>query len=145
VDASEFPLTGIISRINGWMAEIDRGRGFVLIRGLPVERYSEAECERISYGLGLHMGRPVSQNTDGDLLGHVRDTGEDPNARGVRLYKTRVEQDFHTDGADVIGLLCLKAAKSGGISRIVSSVTIFNEILRREPELVPTLSAAAWS
>jgi hypothetical protein len=87
----------------------------------------------------------VSQNTDGDLLGHVRDTGEDPNARGVRLYKTRVEQDFHTDGADVIGLLCLKAAKSGGISRIVSSVTIFNEILRREPELVPTLSAAAWS
>ncbi len=135
----EFPLPGLPSRIDAWMDEIDRGRGFVLIRGLPVERYSPAECERIYYGLGLYMGRTVSQNTDGDLLGHVRDTGEDPKARGVRLYKTRAEQDFHTDGADVIGLMCLKGAKFGGISRIVSSVAIFNEILARESELVPTL------
>jgi hypothetical protein len=137
--ADEFPLDSLRQRIDGWMAQIESGRGFVLIRGLPVERYTRVQCECLYYGLGLHMGRPVSQNTDGDLLGHVRDTGEDPAARGVRLYKTRVEQDFHTDGADVIGLLCLKTAKSGGISRIVSSVSIFNEILKREPELIPTL------
>ena len=135
----EFPLPGLIARIDAWMAEIDQGRGFVLIRGLPVHRYTTAQCEQIYYGLGLYMGRTVSQNTDGDLLGHVRDTGEDPKARGVRLYRTRAEQDFHTDGADVIGLLCLKGAKSGGVSRIVSSVAIFNEILNRAPELAPTL------
>ncbi|HSG87781.1 MAG TPA: TauD/TfdA family dioxygenase [Pseudomonadales bacterium] len=138
-EAAEFPLSTLITRIDGWMREIDAGRGFVLVRGLPVDRYTTAECERIYYGLGLYMGRATPQNTDGDLLGHVRDTGEDPAARGVRLYRTRAEQDFHTDGADVIGLMCLKGARSGGISRIVSSVTIFNEILGRAPELVPTL------
>jgi hypothetical protein len=135
----EFPLDALEPRINRWISEIDSGRGFVLIRGLPVDRYSEADCERLYYGLGLRLGRPVSQNTNGDLLGHVRDSGEDPGARGVRLYRTRVEQDFHTDGADVIGLLCLEAARRGGVSRIVSSVSIFNEVLARAPELVSTL------
>jgi len=52
---------------------------------------------------------------------------------------TLAEQDFHTDGADIIGLLCLRTSKSGGASRIVSSVTVFNEVLRRRPDLAPVL------
>lgn len=135
----DFPLPRLGRRIGEWLVELDRGRSFVLLRGFPVSEHTKDDCAGIYWGLGLHMGRAISQNTDGDLLGHVRDTGADPHAYGVRLYKTRAEQDFHTDGADVIGLFCLRAARSGGVSRIVSSVSIFNEMLRRRPDLVPTL------
>jgi hypothetical protein len=135
----DFPLPTLTAKIAGWMRELDRGRGFILLRGFPVEQHSEAVCTGVYWGLGLHMGRAVSQNTDGDLIGHVRDVGADPNAYGVRLYKTRAEQDFHTDGADIIGLFCLKTAKSGGVSRIVSSPAIFNRMLRERPELAPVL------
>lgn len=138
----DFPLLRLAPRIADWMRELDRGRGFVLIKGFPVAEHTKDECAAIYWGLGLHMGRAVSQNTDGDLLGHVRDVGADPKAYGVRLYKTRAEQDFHTDGADVIGLFCLRSAKSGGISRIVSSVAIFNEMLRARPELASVLFEA---
>lgn len=136
---ADFPLPTLAPRIAGWMADLDRGRGFVLLRGFPVERCGEAVSMRVYWGLGLHMGRAVSQNTDGDLVGHIRDTGADPTAYGVRLYRTRAEQDFHTDGADIIGLFCLKTARRGGVSRIVSSAAIFNRMVRERPDLVPVL------
>jgi len=85
------------------------------------------------------MGTLVSQNAAGDLLGHVRDTGADPADPAVRLYKTRERLGFHTDGADVIGLLCLRPARVGGASRLASSRAVFNEIQRRRPDLVPLL------
>ena len=135
----DFPLPTLAPKIADWMRELDRGRGFILLRGFPVADHDEATCAQVYWGLGLHMGRAVSQNTDGDLIGHIRDTGADPAAYGVRLYKTRAEQDFHTDGADIIGLFCLRPAKSGGVSRIVSSPAIFNRMLRERPDLAPTL------
>ncbi len=135
----DFPLPGLASRIHDWLLELDRGRGFILIKGFPVGERSKEDCAAVYWGIGLHMGRAVSQNTDGDLLGHIRDTGADPKQYGVRLYKTRVEQDFHTDGADIIGLFCLRPARSGGVSRIVSSVAILNEMQRRRPELASVL------
>ena len=135
----DFPLPTLAPKIAAWMGELDRGRGFILLRGFPVEQHSEEICTGVYWGLGLHMGRAVSQNTDGDLIGHIRDTGADPNAYGVRLYKTRAEQDFHTDGADIIGLFSLKTAKSGGVSRIVSSPAIFNRMLRERSDLAPAL------
>ena len=134
----DFPLPTLRHRTVTWLERINR-RGFVLVRGVPVEAYAVEEIEQLYWGLGLYLGTAVSQNTDGDLLGHVRDTGADPDERGVRLYRTRVEQDFHTDGADIIGLLCLKPAKSGGISRIVSSIAIYHEIAKRDPGLIETL------
>ena len=135
----DFPLSALISKIQAWMHEVNDGSGFVLIKGFPVRDYSVEDCSIVYWGLGLYMGDPVSQNTDGDLLGHVLDVGADPAERGVRLYKTRVEQDFHTDGADVIGLFCLRPARQGGVSRIVSSVSVFNEFLERKPHLVERL------
>lgn len=135
----DFPLPILAEAIRGWLIELDRGRGFFLLKGFPVGEHSLDVCKSIYWGMGLHMGRAVSQNMDGDLIGNIRDTGADPSAYGVRLYKTRAEQDFHTDGADIIGLFCLKSAKSGGVSRIVSSVTIFNQMLERRPDLVPVL------
>jgi hypothetical protein len=136
---ADFVLPALSAKIESWMGELDRGRGFVLLRGFPVEHYPLEVCTAIYWGLGLHMGRAISQNTDGDLIGHVRDTGADPHEHGVRLYKTRAEQDFHTDGADVIGLFCIAKAKTGGTSRIASSPAIFNRMLRERPELVPVL------
>lgn len=135
----DFLLPRLGVEVAAWLEALDRGRGFLLLRGLPVAEIGAEAAADIYWGLGLHMGRAVSQNTDGDLLGHVRDTGADPNAYGVRLYKTRAEQDFHTDGADTIGLLCLQAAKSGGVSRIVSSAAIYNRLLSERPDLVPAL------
>jgi len=137
--ADDFPLPNLSRVIAGWMSELNSGRGFKLIRGFPVREHSKETCKLIYWGIGLHMGTAVSQNTDGDVLGHVRDVGADPDAYGVRLYKTRAEQDFHTDGADVIGLFCLRGGRSGGVSRIVSSVAIYNELVRQRPELASTL------
>jgi hypothetical protein len=136
---SDFPLTTLAAAVERWLAVLESGRGFLLVRGVPVERYGEQRATLAYFGLGLHLGTPVSQNAAGDRLGHVRDTGDAPSDPAVRLYKTRVQLGFHTDGADIIGLLCLRPAKSGGTSRIASSVAIYNEILRRRPDLVPAL------
>lgn len=135
----DFPLSKLGPRIKAWLSELDRGRGFILVKGFPVAEHAQEDCASVYWGIGLHLGRAVSQNTDGDLLGHIRDTGADPKEYGIRLYKTRAEQDFHTDGTDIIGLFCLKGAKSGGISRIVSSPSIFNRMLQKRPDLVPVL------
>jgi len=139
----DFPLTTLAATVRDWSRELDRGRGFVLVKGVPVERYGKEDAALVYCGLGLHLGDPVSQNANGDLLGHVRDEAL-PDHPSVRLYRTRKRQDFHTDGADIIGLLCLRAAKSGGASRIVSSVAVYNEILRKRPDLVDVLFEPFW-
>jgi hypothetical protein len=102
-------------------------------------RSSEEEASLCFWGLGLHMGRPGAQNPQGDLLGHVRDDGADARDPFVRLYRTASNIDYHCDAADVVGLLCLRAAKRGGASRIVSSVAVHDELLRRRPELASRL------
>jgi Taurine catabolism dioxygenase TauD, TfdA family len=135
----DFPLTVLARSVEDWLDSLDSGRGFVLVRGVPVERYGEEDASLAYWGLGLHLGRAVSQNAAGDLLGHVRDAGLAHRAPTVRLYRTREPLAFHTDGSDIVGLLCLRPAKSGGTSRIASSVAIYNEILRRRPDLVSTL------
>jgi hypothetical protein len=132
-------LDALAPAVRAWRDALGRGRGFVLVRGLPVGRMSDDDAALAYWALGLHIGSPVPQNFAGETLVAVRDTGADPTAPSTRLYKTRAEQDFHTDGADVIGLLCLRTSKRGGESRIVSSVTVFNEVLRRRPDLAPVL------
>jgi hypothetical protein len=139
ITRSEFPLPTLAATIDAWADVLDAGRGFLLVRGLPVDRYSEQDASIIYWGIGQHLGVPVSQNTDGDRLGHVRDTGADPDDPAVRLYKTRAAQPYHTDGSDVVGLLCLHTAARGGASSVVSSVTVFNEVARRRPDLVDLL------
>jgi hypothetical protein len=134
-----FPLPKLGPRLQHIMDPVLNGRGFVLLRGLPVERWSRRESALAFLGLGLHCGNLRSQNAKGHLLGHVKDQGlssKDPN---VRIYQTRERQNFHTDSSDVVGLLCLCPAKSGGLSSLVSTVTIFNEMRRRRPELARVL------
>jgi hypothetical protein len=134
-----FPLEALAPAIDAWLEALDVGRGFVLVRGVPVERYGEADAALAYWGLGLHLGRVVSQNAAGDLLGHVRDAGLERRDPTIRKYRTREPLGFHTDGSDIVGLLCLKPDKSGGTSRIASSTAIYDEIARRRPELAAVL------
>lgn len=139
--AADVPLPELAAALGSWRDELDRGRGFVLLRGLPVHRWSPDEVKIAYWVLGQHLGRPGAQNPEGDLLGDVRDAGEDPGEQGVRLYKTAAPIGFHCDAADVVGLLCLRTAHSGGRSRLVSSVRVYNELLHARPDLVPSLYA----
>jgi hypothetical protein len=132
----DFPLPTLAARLAQWSQEIRRGRGFVLIQGVPVQDWTQAQAELCYWGLGHYLGTPGAQSPEGDLLGHVRDQR---TAKDVRYYRTDKALAPHCDVADVVGLLCLKTAKQGGLSRIVSSVSVFNELLRRRPELTPRL------
>jgi len=136
---ADFPLRALARTSERWLDGLEHGSGFLLVRGVPVERYGERDATLAYWGLGLHLGTAVSQNAAGDRLGHVRDVGASERNPTVRLYKTRERLGFHTDGADIIGLLCLRPAKAGGTSRIASSAAIYNEILRRRPDLVSVL------
>lgn len=139
VQREDFPLPALATKLAGWVRELSAGRAFVLIRGFPVDVLSETEIETAYVGLGLHLGNPVSQNAAGDLLGHVRDTGVVRDSPAVRLYATSQRQDFHCDGSDLVGLLCLKPAKTGGESKIVSSMAVYNQMLASRPDLVAVL------
>ena len=135
----DFPLPSLSSSIRDWTRELDGGRGFVVVRGLPVERWGE-ELSAVAYwGIGLHIGVPGAQNPDGDVLGHVVDTGEDEADPFVRRYRTSGDIAFHCDLADVVSLLCLSAPRCGGASRIASSVSVYNEVLKRKPDAVDRL------
>ena len=121
--------------------EILEGRGIALIRGVPVQDFDRAEAAIAFWVIGQHIGVPVSQNAKGHLLGHVADLGgktlENPSHRG---YQTRESLPYHCDSCDIVSLLCLHPSKSGGESLVASSLSIYNEILNRAPELAAELS-----
>jgi len=121
------------------MDVLQRGTGFINVVGLGEARYGADDLALVHWGLGSYIGAPVSQNAAGDLLSHVRDVGANPHDRGKRLYKTRVELGFHSDGSDIVGLACLRPAKFGGSNRLVSCGALYNEILLRRADLVALL------
>jgi len=139
IGPGDFPLPILGPRLEQLLDEVLSGRGFVMIRGLPIGRWTRREAAIAFLGIGSHLGSLRSQNAQGHILGHVRDAGlssQDPN---VRIYQTRERQTYHTDSCDVVGLLCLQPARSGGLSSLVSSVTIYNEMRRRRPDLLEAL------
>lgn len=140
ITAVDFPLPTLAGRLKDRVdADVLNGRGFLLLRGLPVERWTMREAATAFYGLGAHLGSARSQNAKGHVLGHVRDLGLDVKDPNVRIYQTHERQTYHTDSCDIVGLLCLRTAKSGGLSALVSSTTIFNEMRRRRPDLLRLL------
>ncbi len=130
----DFVWDALRLRIFEWRREIAAGRGFVVVSGLPVQRWEPWQCEYFFWGLGLHLGTPGAQNPQGDLLGHVRDERDEVASVTLRQYRTRQHIPFHCDAADVVGLLCLRGAKAGGESWIASSVSVFNALWAAEPE-----------
>jgi Taurine catabolism dioxygenase TauD, TfdA family len=131
----DFPINALAPELARFADELENGRGFLLLRGLPVERYTEEELNALYYGLGLHMGTPVRQNPRGDLLGAVMNVG-DVTKKTTRVYETNLYLPYHSDPSDVVGLLCVRKAMQGGLSSLVSVAAIHNQILHRHPELI---------
>ncbi len=139
ISPANFPLPSFGATLGAILEELLQGRGFAMLRGFPVARYTR-EQQAIAYlGIGSWFGRARSQNAKGHLLGHVKDLGLDITDPNVRYYQTRRKLEFHTDSVDIVGLLCLKTAKSGGESFIASSMTLYNEVRVRRPDLLPAL------
>src|ERR1700752_662034 len=139
ITSNQIQLPTLAPRLKQILDEVLNGRGFVLIRALPVERWSRRQAAIAFLIIGAQLGNLRMQNAEGHLLGHVRDLGKSSDDPNTRIYQTRGRQTFHTDSCDVVGLLCLQTAKSGGLSRLVSSTTIFNEMRRRRRDLLKVL------
>ena len=135
----QFTLPTLSALLDQMRDAILRGRGFALLRGLPVERYSERERAMAYFGIGTYLGRAVSQNAMGHLLGHVIDLGRTNEDFTARTYQTNARQFFHADSCDIVGLLCVRKAKQGGESSLVSIAALYNRLLRDHPEYLGLL------
>ena len=136
---NDFPLPRFSRVLADMRVELEEGMGLKLFRGFPTARFSKDELRIIFWGLGLHIGTAVSQSKRNDYLGDVRDLGTGLDGPKFRGYTSNGELTYHVDAADVTGLFCLHPAKEGGLSRIVSSVAIHNEIQRTRPDLLEIL------
>jgi hypothetical protein len=136
--AADLDLGRLAGKLAWLRVEVAMRRGFVLVRGFDIDRYSLEDAALAYWAVGTHLGSGTAQNAQGDVLGHVTNIGvdfrTDPRARG---YQSKLRLPFHNDGQDVVGLLCLHPAQSGGESLIVSSTTVYNEVLRLRPDLMP--------
>ena len=137
--AANVSLPALGARLQEMLDEVLNGRGFVLIKGLPVERWTRREAAVAFLAIGVHLGNLRMQNAAGHFLGHVKDLGRSSDDPNTRIYQTRERQTHHTDSCDVVGVMCLQTARSGGLSSLVSSTTIFNEMRRRRPDLLSVL------
>ena len=140
IDRFNFPLPQTSATLADISRELKDGVGFTLVHGLDINRYDRRQQAIAYLGLGSYIGKPVSQNRKGHILGHVKDLGHDYNDPQYRAYHSGNELDFHSDSCNVVGLLCLQHAKKGGLSRITSGVQIYNEMLARRPDLVEALA-----
>jgi TfdA family taurine catabolism dioxygenase TauD len=140
ITREDFPLPAFGPQLAQFLEEIKTGRGFVLIRGLNDLRFTREDLPFAYWGIGTYLGEPATQNANHDLLGHVRDEGRkfgsEITARG---YHSNAHLDFHVDGCEIVGLLCLHPSMSGGRSALVSAVSVYNEILRRCPSQMDML------
>jgi len=143
----DFPLPSLAPVLVAAREALEDGRGLVLLRGLPIDPGDEEHAARVLWGVGTYFGRALRQiprvNLGGfrdGLIGHIVDQGYDYNAPNAIGSGTSAEQMPHCDGSDLVGLLCLRpAADGGGVSRVVSSMAIYNALLERRPDLLPQL------
>ena len=142
VTREDFPLPRFAGALQAIADELETGRGMILLRGLPLA-YSADDLRLVYWGIGCHLGTALSQGGRGELLGLVEDEGTPVDFTKYRGSKTADRLPFHGDRCDVVGLLCVRKARSGGVSRIVSAARIHNEILRRRPDLID-LFYADW-
>jgi hypothetical protein len=132
MSVGDFPLSSdLLRKIDSWKHQLSgTGRGFQLVRGVPVQQWTIKQSEIFFFALGKYLGVPGAQDVQGSLLGHVTDVGSTNQTE--RPYRTHADIGYHCDGADIVGLLCIHPAKSGGASRIISSVTMYNQLLKHK-------------
>ena len=155
IERGDFPLTDELrTKLDRIRAQLEEGRGVVKIEGLPLERFGEERIKFLWFGLARHLGTPVFQDSAGQLMREIKDEGGDLGSRHGRIATGAAEDEFlsskartygagelrfHTDRCDVVGLLCLGQADSGGLSKIASSIAVHNAILERRPDLLELL------
>ena len=145
VTRDDFPLPNMGGHFETMLGALEGGRGFVLLRGLPAARWSEAGNRIALWGLGTHLGLPVGQDLAGNLLHDVRDVGRKFGSDdSIRYYQTSHAIRLHTDGGDVFALACVRQGAGGGKSLVVSAAEVFNEIVRRRPDLAVVLQEDFW-
>ena len=137
-------MPGLRSRLQRLADDVRSGRGFAVIQGVPVHGLTEEQCAVLAVGMASHIGNVVSQGVDRSRVVHVRDDGTDPARPTARSYQHRGQLGFHADPTDIVGLLCLRSARSGGHSAIVSSVAVHNALVDTHPELVGLLYDDWW-
>lgn len=120
--------------------------GFVVVRGLPVDDWDRLTVLVAYWTIGSALGRPLANNPSGDMVGHVADLGKDLDHPKHRAYQTNATMYYHADQCDVVGLLCLRPAKSGGQSKVASSLHAHNVLWERHPGLARALTQPLrWS
>ena len=132
-DAASFQLPTLAGTLSELIDQVSLGRGFVLLRGLPVSQYDRQTIRDILWGLGCHWGNAVTQNKAGDAIAEITDLGMDATKPGVKPSLTNAEQRPHSDPSDVVALLCVSGAAQGGVSRIASTIAIYNRLLDERP------------
>ena len=138
--ASDFDLGPFAGTVAAMLDQLRNGAGVALYRGLPLDDLSPLEAAAVYWAMGLHMGMAQSNNPEGDMIGHVLDAGRDYDDPRHRGYQTNITMDYHCDQTDAVGLLCIRTARSGGLSKIVSSVRLYNEVQRQRPDLLDVLT-----
>jgi hypothetical protein len=138
ITADNFPLPTFGPSLTQLADELVNGRGFALLRGLPVEGLTEHQADLLAVGVSGHIGRVTSQPGNVPVM-HVRDRGVDPAAPTTRSYQHSGRLGFHSDPYDIVALLCLRPAMAGGLSSVISSVAVHNVIVRDHPELAAAL------
>lgn len=139
----DFPLPASAQAALAQAIRTTQGRwGMCLIKGFPVDQWSEEDCRLAYWGMGLYMGVARPQNKASEIINDVRDAGGDYKSKGGRGYNTNAELDFHQDSADIVALLCRRTAKTGGKSKVISSMALRQEVERLRPDLIPVLEDA---
>ncbi|MFC0863170.1 TauD/TfdA family dioxygenase [Sphaerimonospora cavernae] len=138
ITPANFPLHTVGDFLSRLRDELWAGRGFVLIRGLSRERYGDDDLARIYCGLGAHLGDIVPQSGNGEILGHVLNVADLVDEQ-VRGYRSAQSMNMHSDGHDVVSLLCLRGAKAGGASRIASAAAVHDRMVETRPDLARVL------
>jgi alpha-ketoglutarate-dependent taurine dioxygenase len=151
LDPRDFALPACREVLARVRAILFSGARFAVVDRLPLEAMNAAEATQMYWLLSSMIARPVAQKLDGTLVYDVVDTGQQAlPGSGVRPDKTNIEIRFHTDNAynatppDHVGLLCLKRAMHGGLSRVISFHTVYNALLERAPERLERLFAPFW-
>jgi hypothetical protein len=158
VTRENFPIDGLGGLLADIADELENGVGIMKLRGFPVDRYDEDDLRKIYFGLGTHLGTPVFQNRSGELMRAIRDEGahvgrtygETKDQKGTTFLSSYARTltngglRFHTDRTDVVGLLCVRQARAGGVSTLASTPAIHNAMLARRPDLLEELFGDYW-
>lgn len=137
---ADFPLDEAARAAMQAAIDTTQGRwGMCLVKGFPVDEWTEQEARLAYWGLSLYMGVGRTQNRASEFMNDVRNEGGEYKVKGGRGYNTNAGLDFHQDSCDVVGLLCRRTAREGGTSKVISSMALYDEVRRRRPDLIPVL------